>query len=187
MTAPRPESWISVDVETSGPAPGIHSLLSIGACLVEDPDTDFYIELKPVTDAATASALAISGFTLEGLRATGAPPAEAMAAFEHWLAEAVPAGHVPIFAGFNAPFDWMFVADWFWRYLGRNPFGHSAIDIKSFYLGFAGGSWAGTSMSEVAPLYRGGQQLSHNALQDAKDQAELFRAMIADAQARRSD
>lgn len=183
--SPRPEVWVSVDVETSGPAPSTHSLLSIGACLVDEPDKNFYVELKPTTDVAIESALAVGGFTLEHLAETGVEPVEAMERFEQWLTAAVPAGHVPIFAGFNAPFDWMFVADWFERFLGRNPFGHSAIDIKSYYLGFAGGTWADTSMAKVAPLYREGRELSHNALEDAKDQAELFRAMIADSLARR--
>ncbi len=40
-----------------------------------------------------------------------------------------------MFVALNAPFDWMFVADAFWRYLGRNPFGPSALDIKALYLG----------------------------------------------------
>lgn len=182
----RPETWISVDVETSGPAPSIHSLLSIGACLVDDPEVGFYIELKPTTDAATESALAVSGLSIAELNETGIDPAEAMARFELWLDEVVPAGHVPIFAGFNAPFDWMFVADWFWRFLGRNPFGHSALDIKSYFAGLSGGTWADTSMAIVAPLYRRTPVLTHNALQDAKDQAELFRAMIAEAPPQRS-
>lgn len=183
--APRPESWVSVDVETSGPSPTLHSILSIGACLVDDPDREFYVELKPTTDTFVASAMKVSGLDHAQLKESGVDPREAMEQFAQWLDAAVPAGHVPVFAGFNAPFDWMFIADWFERFLGRNPFGHSAIDIKSYYLGFAAESWHETSMSKVSPLYLGGRDLSHNALEDAKDQAELFRAMIADSLARR--
>lgn len=183
--APRPETWVSVDVETSGPSPSLHSMLSIGACLVDDPEQGFYIELTPTTDLFVESAMSVSGLSHAELTTTGVDPREAMERFEQWLVAAVPAGHVPVFAGFNAPFDWMFVADWFERFLGRNPFGHSAIDIKSYYLGFAAESWHETSMSKVSPLYLGGRDLSHNALEDAKDQAELFRAMIADSLARR--
>ncbi|HRN29064.1 MAG TPA: 3'-5' exonuclease [Terrimesophilobacter sp.] len=183
--APRPESWVSVDVETSGPSPSLHSILSIGAVLLDEPDREFYIELKPTTDAYTESAMVVSGLSHERLTETGVDPREAMERFEQWLKAAVPAGNVPVFAGFNAPFDWMFVADWFERFLGRNPFGHSAIDIKSYYLGFAAETWFETSMAKVSPLYLGGRDLSHNALEDAKDQAELFRHMIADSLARR--
>lgn len=182
---PRPESWVSVDVETSGPSPSLHSILSIGACLLDDPDKEFYVELKPTTDAFVESAMRVSGLSHADLTASGVDPREAMERFEQWLATAVPADSVPVFAGFNAPFDWMFVAEWFERFLGRNPFGHSAIDIKSYFLGFAAETWFETSMTKVSALYLGGRDLSHNALEDAKDQAELFRAMIADSLARR--
>ncbi len=40
------EIFVSVDIETSGPVPGLFSLLSIGACLVHAPDVRFYAELK---------------------------------------------------------------------------------------------------------------------------------------------
>jgi ribonuclease T len=32
------EIFISVDIESSGPIPGEYSLLSIGACLLSDPE-----------------------------------------------------------------------------------------------------------------------------------------------------
>jgi hypothetical protein len=79
----------------------------------------------------------------------------------------------------------MFVCDYFERFLSRNPFGHAALDIKSYYLGMAGGSWAQTSMRELAPRYLDGRALSHNALSDARDQAELFLNIMTDAKERR--
>lgn len=45
---PTKEVFISVDIEASGPIPGEYSLLSIGACMVDNPDESFYAELKPV-------------------------------------------------------------------------------------------------------------------------------------------
>jgi DNA polymerase III epsilon subunit-like protein len=92
---------------------------------------------------------------------------------------------VPVFVAFNAVFDWMFVDAYFQRFLKRNPFGHSALDMKAYYLGMAGGTWAGTSMRVLSPLYLSGRYLSHNALGDARDQAELFRSIRKDAAARR--
>lgn len=161
-------------------------MLSIGACLVDDPEVGFYVELSPVNDAMTTEALSISGLTLEHLKDAGRDPAEAMLEFENWIKASVPADHYPVFVGFNAAFDWMFVCDYFERFLGRNPFGHSAIDIKSFYLGMAGGSWAETSMRFLSPRYLDGRELSHNALGDARDQAVLFTAISHDATQRHS-
>src|SRR4029079_7402321 len=100
----------------AGPNPASYSLLSIGACVVADLTQQFYVELQPVHEAALAEALAVSRLDLADLRAYGLPPAEALAQFAAWVAVQAPAGR-PVFVAFNAPFDWMFVADYFHRFL----------------------------------------------------------------------
>lgn len=173
------ETFISVDVETAGPNPAEFSMLSIGACLVDDPDTGFYVELKPLTDNAREESLAVSGLSIEQLSAEGVAPDAAMADFDAWVDAVTPDGGIPILVAFNAVFDWMFVDHYFRRFLGRNPFGHSALDIKAYAMGASGGTWAETSMRVLSPLYLDGRHLSHNALGDARDQAELFRRIRA--------
>ena len=168
------EAYISVDVETAGPSPSQYSLLSIGACLVSRPEKSFYIELQPVNDKMLPEALAIHGLSIEALRANGIPPAEAMTRFDAWLKEVVPEDQVPVFVAFNAPFDWMFINDYFHRYLGHNPFGHAAIDIKAYYMGITGSTWKETTMQNVSRDYLGGRDISHNAEEDAIDQAIIF-------------
>jgi len=128
--------------------------------------------------------MSVGGFTLDGLRASGTDPKTAMQAFADWIDSVTPDGHRAVMVGFNAPFDWMFVADYFDRYLGRNPFGHSALDIKAFYMGVTGLPWAETSMVHVAEHYRVTVDLTHNALDDARDQAALFRSVRAERAAR---
>jgi hypothetical protein len=95
--------------------------------MVCDPKRTFYVELQPVNNNYRPSALSISGLSMEKLAQQGLPPAEAMARFETWTKEQVPEGQRPIFVAFNAPFDWMFVNDYFHRYIGHNPFGHNAL------------------------------------------------------------
>jgi hypothetical protein len=176
----RSERLISVDVETSGPAPSVYSLLSIGACVVGDVDTQFYVELKPVHMRQTPEAFATHGLSLDDLRDSGVPAEEAMAAFEAWVLDAVSDGATPVFVGFNAPFDWMFVADYFHQFLGRNPFGHAALDIKAWFMGAAGVPFGATSRSKIDARYPDLPSLEHHALQDAIDQAHLFSRMLAD-------
>lgn len=177
------EAYVSVDVETAGPNPSQYSLLSIGACLVADPQRTFYVELQPVNDNATPEALEVSRLSLKELAKRGLPPTKAMARFEAWLAAEIPTGQQPIFVAFNAPFDWMFVNDYFHRFLGRNPFGHAALDLKAFYMGLTGVHWSETTMRYVAARYLSDRRLMHYALQDAQDQAELFQKMLAEAAA----
>jgi DNA polymerase III epsilon subunit-like protein len=117
---------------------------------------------------------------MEELAVTGVPPVEAMTAFDRWVTEVVPAGQAPVFVAFNASFDWMFVADAFERHLGRNPFGHAALDVKAYAMGATGSTWAETSMRDLAPRYLSGRELRHHALEDARDQAELFRLLRAE-------
>jgi len=182
----HPERLISVDVETAGPTPGEYPMISIGACLVDDPARGFYLELKPDRDGVVAAALEVSGLDLRELHTHGTEAGQAMRQFAHWIAEVVPTPHRPVFVGFNAVFDWMFVCEYFQRYGIGNPFGHGGLDIKSYYVGMMGATWAETSMRELSPKYLAGRPLSHNALGDARDQAELFRAMAADAAALRA-
>jgi DNA polymerase III epsilon subunit-like protein len=175
------EIFISVDVETAGPTPGQYSLLSIGACLVVDPTNTFYVELQPVTDASTSEALRVSGLDIGELQAHGKSPERAMSEFSDWVAQVTPVGHQPIFVALNAAFDWMFVADYFDRYLGNNPFGHKALDIKAVFMGKHDTKWADTRYRDIAKHYQVEQgALTHNALEDALAQAELFRRILED-------
>jgi DNA polymerase III epsilon subunit-like protein len=174
----KDESFISVDVETAGPNPSQFSLLSIGACVVWQPRETFYVELQPVNDEILPETLAIHGLNIASLKEAGLPPSQGMNRFEAWLKQVVPQGKSPVFVAFNAPFDWMFVNDYFHRYLGRNPFGHSALDIKAFYMGLTGCAWQDTVMQKVAAEVFDSRQISHNARQDAIDQAEIFTRLL---------
>jgi DNA polymerase III epsilon subunit-like protein len=177
------ETYISVDVETAGPNPGLYSLLAIGACAVFEPQETFYVELQPVNERSTPKALAVSGLSLEQLQENGLPPAEAMTRFAVWV-EQVAGPRRPVFVALNAPFDWMFVNDYFHRYVGRNPFGHNALDIKAFYMGLTGADWEETYLEAMAKRYSLDLKLTHHALQDALDQAEVFRRLLVELRER---
>ena len=112
---------------------------------------------------------------------TGVPPKEALQAFADWIQHVAPEGTRAVFVAFNAPFDWMFINSYFHRYLGYNPFGHSALDIKAYFMGQAGVTWAETSMKQMSSRFLDETHLSHNALQDAQDQAQIFQRLLAQA------
>lgn len=172
-------AYISVDIESSGPTPGLYSLLSIGACTISKPRRTFYVELKPITQRVANHAMEYNKLSLEKLEHDGLAPEEAMKSFEDWILHSVPSGVKPIMVAFNAPFEWMFINDYFYKYLGRNPFGHSALDVKSYYMGARHTSWLQTSFQEVSHHYMEDLTISHHALQDAIDQAVLFQKVIA--------
>ncbi|MBK3870430.1 3'-5' exonuclease [Pseudomonas stutzeri] len=178
MTA-TPEVFISVDVEASGPIPGEYSMLSIGACLVFDDTQTFSCYLKPTSDRYVPEALKVTGLSLERLRSDGLDPDEAMQRFKVWVEQVTPEGARAVFVGFNASFDWSFVNHYFHYFLGENPFGIAALDIKSMYFGAARCTWEQTRSSEIAQTVNPRKKGDHDALHDALYQAELFRLIKA--------
>jgi len=176
----RPETLISVDIEASGPSPSKGSLLSIGACLVDDPSVGIYLELKPIRGHDwDPRAEQVHGLARARLEQDGLDPAAAMGRLADWLDECC-AGRQPIFVGFNAPFDWMFVADYFWRFVGRNPFGFSALDLKSYYMAREGVSrWEQTRRTHVDERLGIDPDHTHHALDDARGQARLAKVLLS--------
>lgn len=174
----KDEVYVSVDVETSGPIPGEYSMLSLGACVVGDVSKTFYRELKPINDKYVPEALQVSGLSLEKLKETGSEHSVAMQDFESWIYK-VSSGGRPVFTAFNATFDWMFVAYYFHRFLGRNPFGISGLDIKAHYMGKLDTSWGDTAKKRLDKQFLTTKHKhTHNALDDAIEQAEIFRKIL---------
>jgi DNA polymerase III epsilon subunit-like protein len=178
MSNTKKETYISIDVETAGPNPSSYSLLAIGACTIYEPQEHFYIEIQPLNDQTTTQSMEVSQLSLAELKDRGLSPQDAMYTFSQWIHDVTPRGNQPVFVAFNAPFDWMFVNDYFHRFLGHNPFGHKALDIKAFYMGMTGVSWNETGMRHIARRYPGLPELTHHALQDAQDQAVIFRKLM---------
>ena len=178
------EAWISVDVEASGPTPGTGSLIALGACLVDQPEVQFESTIAPIPGLPWSEAAErVHGLTREYLASEGASPENAMRSFVDWV-DVVAAGRRPVFVGFNATFDWMFVADYVWRFAGRNPFGVSGLDIKALYLGRHLGEvsrWSETTSDHILKRYRVALPHTHRPLDDALEQAELCRRILASA------
>jgi len=170
------EIYISVDIECSGRTrPGYYSMLSIGACLVYDISQRFYVELKPLNDNYEPESLAICGLDMEQLKKFGTPPEKAMKKFAEWVKQ-VSGDKKPVFVAFFAPFDHMFVDWYFATFLGENPFKNAVPCAKSYYMGLMGKTWQESSKSQL--IFKTDFPHTHNALDDAIEQADLIRQMM---------
>lgn len=159
--------YISVDVESSGPLHGYHNLLEIGACDCDNYDNSFQTYIKPNTENWTPSAEQVnksSDFYLSN----GISIYDAMVKFKTWLDKF----HRPIFVGFNAPFDYGWINYEFHKNLGENPFGINALDIKAYYMGKFNTTWRETTKKKMK--IKSSFPHTHNALDDAIEQADLF-------------
>jgi DNA polymerase III epsilon subunit-like protein len=180
------EIYISVDVEASGPFPPAYSMLSIGACVVGDRGASFYAELKPISEQVVVKAIKVVGKPLEHFIKCGREPKVVMAEFEEWV-KSISGGQTPVFVGFNAAFDWAFVNWYFYTYLGRTPFGIAPLDIKAYFMGLKGVEWEDTRSSRIPEMFKGPAAQTHNALDDARSQAQMFERMLRHAQERQKE
>ena len=138
----------------------------------------FYIELIPKSENFQEEAMGIHNLKLDELKLNGTEPKEAFEKLAAWVKDITPEEHSPVFAAFNAPFDWLFMTEYFYKHLGYNPFGHKAIDIKALYMGLHPINWLGTSHKQISEHYIGKKELSHHALEDAIDEADLLSKML---------
>jgi hypothetical protein len=180
---PDSEILISIDVETGGPVPGLYPVLAIGACLAENTEERFYVELKPGDKMIETEAVSVSWpdtpaiETLARLEREGLSEAEAIAAFHRWIL-AVANGRRPVYLAFNAAFDWAFTHHCFARLGLPDPFGHAPLDIKAYWAGKLGVPLEDTRKSRLPDqLTQGLPEHSHRADEDAVRQAEIFKRM----------
>jgi len=160
---------ISIDCESDGPCPGMHSLICFGAVIVEAGlQRTFYAQLRPISEIYIPEALAISGFSREETLKFP-EPRDAMQNFEIWLNKNIEGR--PIMWSDNPGYDSQFLNYYFWQQLGRNPFGWSSAHIGSFYKGITG---------DVHKTFKHLRQTkhTHHPVDDAKGNAEALLKMF---------
>ena len=181
-------TYYSVDVEASGPVPGLYNLVSIGATVIHPDDTgrlkpaeDFYVELRPVFAGHVPEANAVHGLDLERLAREGLEPRTALERLTQFVEATCRPGSEPVFVGHVAVFDWMYVS-WYYAWCGLpNPFGYKGLDTKSLGMGVLGLRWPDTSKEVMVPalgIEPQPEATLHRADADARHQAELLIALL---------
>jgi hypothetical protein len=186
----RPDLYISADVETDGPIPGSFSLLSFGLAAVgrydgvhferwKPRELTFYRELAPVSERFEAEAVTVNGLDRERLRREGADPAVAMREAADWVRE-LSAGYRPVLVAYPVAFDWAFLYWYFETFApGGSPFGHSScLDIRTQYQALAGTVFDRSGKASMPPFLQPEAPHTHNALDDAVEQGELFANLL---------
>jgi hypothetical protein len=178
-----PEIYVSTDVEADGPIPGPHSMLSMGsAAYAADGklmDT-FTVNLQCLEGASPhpkqAEWWATQPEAWAACRIDPQPPQEAMQAYAQWV-KALPG--LPVFVGYPAGFDFMFVYWYLMKFVGESPFGHSALDIKSYAMATLKLGYRRSTKRNMPKRWFGTPRHNHIALDDAIEQGTLFCNMLA--------
>lgn len=159
-----------------GSRSGLFDMLSVGAVPIFGNAT-FHAFIEPHGGMIDDEAMAATGLSYEDLKVK-VRPRQRLSRPLPIGSKRIPPHATPVFVGFNAAFDWSFINYYFIKYAGKNPFGFTALDIKSFYMGKFSTSWKDTRSSRIDAVLNIGRKPDHNALHDAIYQAELFRRIV---------
>ena len=81
--------------------------------------------------------------------------------------------------GYPVVFDWMFLHWYFVAFTGESPFGFSgALDIKTMYQQKARVTLDEAGRADLPPMLRASRPHTHNARDDAVEQAEIFNKLF---------
>jgi hypothetical protein len=135
----------------------------------------FYRELRPISDNVDEAALAVSGLDRDRLVAEGQDPHAAMAEAADWV-RAMSGERQPVLAAMPVAFDWTWLYWYFTAFTtDGSPFGVSqCFDVKTAYMVKAGTPVARSHRSEMPAELLSDRPHTHNALDDAAEQADVF-------------
>jgi hypothetical protein len=180
------EVYVSTDVETDGPIPGPHSMLSFGSAAYLADKTlvaTFNANLETLPEATphpkTMQWWQTQPAAWEACRRNLKAPEAAMREYVSWL-KALPGK--PVFVGYPAVFDYMFIQWYLIRFAGESPFSFVGLDIKTFAWAMLKIDFRDTVKSRMPKRWFDDLPHTHEALDDAREQGALFCNMLAEHQ-----
>lgn len=191
------ETYVSIDIETDGPIPGVNSMLQLGAAAffadipVIQPIATLKLNLQTLP-GAVADPTTMRDFwdqhpgLYEKTRQNLVDPATGMELLRDWC-KALPETNRVVFVGYPAGFDFTFVY-WYLRRFGNgeSPFGFQAIDIKTYAMAMMGTDFKGTVKRVFPRRWDVPTPHDHDALNDAIGQGQLFMKMLHENKGRLS-
>jgi hypothetical protein len=178
------EVYVSTDVETDGPIPGPHSMLSFASAAYLPDKTlagTFTANLETLPgaqgDPATLSWWKQHAAAWEATRQDVQDPAVVMPRYVAWL-KSLPGRSV--FVAYPAGFDFLFVYWYLIRFAGESPFSFSALDIKTYAMALLKIDYRDAVKRNMPKRWFDQLPHSHVALDDALEQGALFCNMLAE-------
>ncbi|MDG9671284.1 exonuclease [Hahella sp. CR1] len=174
----KPEIYVSTDVEADGPIPGPHSMLSFASAAYtaeKELVGTFSANLEILPEASahpdTQAWWEQNQAAWDACRQDLQPPQQAMQQYLQWLKQ-LPGK--PVFVGYPASYDFMFVYWYLMKFTGESPFSHSALDIKSYAMAVLKTPFRETAKRKMPQHWFDPLPHTHVALDDAIEQGALF-------------
>lgn len=177
------------DIETDGPIPGVYSMLSLGAVMIDSEGVELgaislnFERLEGATQhPSTMEWWRGNAAAYEATRVDAKPAEVQIAAFRAWV-KSFPGK--PVFVGYPAGFDWTFTYWYLMRFGDDSPFSFSAIDMKTLAMSLLGTEYRAASKRAMPrEWFNPSLKHTHVALDDAREQAYTFARMLAAVRAR---
>src|SRR6266851_3150635 len=178
------EIYVSTDVETDGPIPGPHSMLSFASAAYRGDKTllgTFSANLQLLPGAAghpnTMAWWRENQAAFDATRVDLEEPERAMRRYVAWL-NALPGR--PVFVAYPAGFDFLFVYWYLIRFAGESPFSFSALDVKTYAMALLKKEYRESVKRNMPKHWFDPLPHTHQALDDAVEQGALFCNMLAE-------
>jgi hypothetical protein len=178
------EIYVSTDVEADGPIPGPHSMLSFGCAAFTAGGqllATFSANLELLDGAAghpdTMAWWDKNSQAWDMTRTDLQSASSAMPKYVTWL-KSLPGR--PVFVGYPAAYDFLFVYWYLMRFAGESPFSHSALDIKTYAMAMLGLPYRDATKRNMPRRWFSKAPHTHVALDDAIEQGQLFCNMLAE-------
>lgn len=179
------EIYVSVDVETDGKIPGLNSMLSLGAAaytadkkLISVFEVNLETLVGAVPNPDTMAWWSTQPEAWKYSRLNIKPPILAMQEFLEWVKCL---DGIPVFVGYPAGFDFLFVYWYLIYFTNESPFSFSALDIKSYMAGMTGRPYRECVKRNMPKDWFDKLPHNHTALIDAVGQGALFCNMLRQA------
>jgi DNA polymerase III alpha subunit (gram-positive type) len=182
------EVYFSTDIEADGPIPGRNSMLSFGsaAFLPDGTMVDTYSANLDTLPEATQDLDTMEWWkgqkeAWDAHRVNTRPAEVVMPEYVQWVKDVCKKHNAkPVFVGYPAGFDFLFMY-WYMRaFAGESPFSFSALDIKTAAMVQLNTDYRAATKKRFPKKWFGKRRHTHVALDDAIEQGEMWCNMLKD-------
>jgi DNA polymerase III alpha subunit (gram-positive type) len=177
----KKEIYISTDIESNGPIPGINSMLSLASVAFDENGeeiSEFEINFKELV-GSISNEKTMKWWNEEHLdeykesRQNQIEPEIAIEQYYNWLMDLKKQGEI-IFVAYPVAFDFMWCFWYLNRFKGDCPFGHNGIDIRSYAMAMFKKSYILSGKNIYPKEWFEDLKLTHKAIDDARMQGKMF-------------
>ena len=183
----KQEIFFSIDIETDGPIPGPHSILSFAVVAIDLQKgifDSFEVNLKELEGAKmhpeTAKFWADFPSQYAATRTNTILPSEAMFSFNRWVKSVMLKfpNFNPVLIAYPAGFDFTFIYWYMMNFTGVSPFRFTCLDIKTYACVMLKKPYSSIRKSIFPDRWKNDKNKhTHIALDDAIEQGEMFLKM----------